>query len=206
MYSKALALCGLGVLAGAGALVDYWPVNIRFPLVTASTSAAPADPERAAHAVTPAARDEFDALLASVSAPSEPVRRLDLDRRPVSDESRTHSVVARYAPLPVVAAVLTVGTPLDVASLPAPAFVTARYELPVIEAAAPADLLRSVPARYVASPYAPPDPMADEDDGFLSSAFRKTGSSIVRTGVKTGTSLAGAVRVMGSVVRRAWPN
>jgi hypothetical protein len=41
---------------------------------------------------------------------------------------------------------------------------------------------------------------------FITSAFRRTGASIVRTGVKTGSSLVDAVRVVGGVVRRALPD
>jgi hypothetical protein len=33
LYAKALAVLGLGLLAGAGALVDYWPVHIGIPAV-----------------------------------------------------------------------------------------------------------------------------------------------------------------------------
>ena len=33
-YAKTLALLGLGVLAGTGALVDYWPASTRFPVVS----------------------------------------------------------------------------------------------------------------------------------------------------------------------------
>ena len=33
LYAKTLALLGLGVLAGTGALVDYWPSGVRLPAV-----------------------------------------------------------------------------------------------------------------------------------------------------------------------------
>jgi len=38
LYAKSLALLGLAVLAGAGALVDYWPVHNDFPAVSFSYS------------------------------------------------------------------------------------------------------------------------------------------------------------------------
>ena len=36
-YAKTLAVLGLGLLAGAGALVDYWPVNEELPVTPAVT-------------------------------------------------------------------------------------------------------------------------------------------------------------------------
>ena len=36
LYAKTLALLGLGVLAGTGALVDYWPSGVRLPAVESS--------------------------------------------------------------------------------------------------------------------------------------------------------------------------
>jgi hypothetical protein len=43
-------------------------------------------------------------------------------------------------------------------------------------------------------------------DGFLGSAFKRTGTSIVKTSMKTGGSIFGAVRVVGSAVRRVLPD
>ena len=43
-YAKTLAVLGLGLLAGAGAIVDYWPVNEEMPTIPAVsglTAAAP---------------------------------------------------------------------------------------------------------------------------------------------------------------------
>ena len=50
----------------------------------------------------------------------------------------------------------------------------------------------------------------DDEDGFITGAFKRTGSTIVRGGVKTGTSVVDAVRVLsgavGGAVRKALPN
>jgi hypothetical protein len=40
-YAKSLALLGLAALAGVGALVDYWPTDIRTPLVARLVVAQP---------------------------------------------------------------------------------------------------------------------------------------------------------------------
>jgi hypothetical protein len=42
LYAKTLAVCGLGLLAGAGALVDYWPVRGDVPAVSPVASLQPA--------------------------------------------------------------------------------------------------------------------------------------------------------------------
>ena len=43
-YAKTLAVLGLGLLAGAGALVDYWPVNEELPAAPAATGLMAAAP------------------------------------------------------------------------------------------------------------------------------------------------------------------
>jgi hypothetical protein len=42
-------------------------------------------------------------------------------------------------------------------------------------------------------------------EGLITGAFKKTGSSLVRTGARTGASIFDAVRVVSGVVRRALP-
>jgi hypothetical protein len=49
------------------------------------------------------------------------------------------------------------------------------------------------------------DADADED-GLLAGALKKTGTSIVKTGVKTGSSLLVAFRAVGGAVRRVLPD
>ena len=39
-YAKTLAVLGLGLLAGAGAIVDYWPVGGRLPAIASPGVAA----------------------------------------------------------------------------------------------------------------------------------------------------------------------
>lgn len=110
-----------------------------------------------------------------------------------------------YASLPSTGMALPMGESLGLAPLPAPALVLASTDLSSFNAH-PIQL--AAPATSRASDVAAFGSPATEQDGsgFFVGAFRKTGSSIVRTGAKTGTSLVGAVRVVGSVVRRALPD
>ena len=188
LYSKALALCGLGVLAGAGALVDYWPVGIRFP---SSASFASDQPTALAPLAVPDDASERVVLRASVSRPA---------RVMANDEPSLN-------PLPVSLSDLDFGRRVDVAELPPPAFVNVRHdEMPLFQGptvvlTAP-DAALSAPHTVLAA-----NVSGDDDrDGFLKTAFRRTGSSILWTGMKTGSSLVGAVRIVSNVVRRALPN
>jgi hypothetical protein len=191
LYSKTLALCGLGVLAGAGALVDYWPVGVRFYI--------PASPELSTPSIASASTAPSDPLLMLAGL-------LDTAREVPSD--RTHVAAAPlfasadYASLPVVAVGYDVGTSVDVQPLPEPAFVHVRNDLPVWSGAA----VHLRAPRSVEFDETFPQAAADSSGGFITGAFRKTGTSIVRTGVWTGSSLVGAVRVVGGMVRRALPD
>lgn len=200
LYSKTLALCGLGLLAGAGALVDYWPVGVRFPL-----AASPVFPAAAVTASDTSVDDPMTVLAGLLAAPAQ---RRATPTQDIININNTRSepvlMLASYESFPTMDLGFDIGTRVDVERLPAPAFVSVRYESSMLPGA-PVQLTGPAPARLDrAFPQA-----ADTDDsggGFLAAAFRKTGTSIVRTGVKTGTSLVDAVRVVGSVVRRALPN
>lgn len=205
LYSKALALCGLGALAGAGAVVDYWPVAVRFPSAPAPVVRDVAVPP------TPRVSDDVFVTLASLldTAPSPAqTRQTPVAPRPYASVRATDvpdRVGESPAPLPVATpGLLRVGTPVALETLPLPAFVSARQEMPE-PAMVPARLAAPVDDRRLEVGMVP---MADTgtEPGMLSSAFRKTGTSIVRTGLRTGTSLVDAVRVVGGAVRRAWPN
>src|SRR5690606_234841 len=63
LYAKTLALCGLGLLAGTGALVDYWPVGMKLPLAVTDPAVRPSPP-----AFLPAVPSAEAVLLASENA------------------------------------------------------------------------------------------------------------------------------------------
>jgi len=186
LYSKALALCGLGVLAGAGALVDYWPVGIRFP---SSPSFASDQTTALAPLAVPHDALERVAVRASVSHPSQVL--------PKDQPS--------LEPLPVSLSDLDFGRQVHVAELPPPVFVNVRREIPLFQGPT---LVLTAPEAATTEPVTvlAANVSDDDRDGFFKTAFRRTGSSIVWTGVKTGSSLIGAVRIVSNVVRRALPN
>jgi hypothetical protein len=194
LYSKALALCGLGVLAGAGALVDYWPVGLRFPLAASPAVASPAGAS-----LTPSDADALSVLAGLLDAP----RQSAVAATGADTLAEPPVLLVSYESLPTTDAGFDIGTPVEIESLPAPAFVNVRNEVPILPGS-PVQLTAPAIAHG-----------ADEDftraasgghGGFITSAFRRTGASIVRTGVKTGSSLVDAVRVVGGVVRRALPD
>lgn len=203
-YAKALALCGLGVLGGFGAVVDYWPVAIRFPGAEAPltrdvppTPAVPGDAwervEQAAAMLAPAAaptasrttrRDTgAPVAVAAAALPSS----IDLVR-PVAALDTGHAAMQRLdAPLPAHLPVIATNRPPSV-----PAAVVTRLDVPSPAASAPA------PSGAVAADIA--------DGGMFGSAMRVTGRSLARSGAATGSSVAGAVRFVGGVFRRALPD
>ncbi len=197
-YAKSLAVCGLGMVAGIGALIDYWPTRpatppVRLPAVARIAAAAPRLPPpnalRVARLAAPPAPsratdsrpdDAAPPVLAFAVATSAPasfggVTPVALTRPPLASiaVAPTDGIPAPELPL----------SPLVVAAIPDAAF------------AVPLDL--SVPA-------------VDTDtasDNFMTGALKKTGSSIAWTGsslVRTGSSIAGAFRAFGSAVRKVF--
>jgi hypothetical protein len=213
LYAKTLALLGLGVLAGAGALVDYWPVGLR--LVPAAPPllqlAGPADsvvvPLRPSDAL-PAAMSHVAAVVPKPN--NRPVPQV------VSFEPPLLAVAETPAPFAELVASESIES-LPAASVAAialsqPAGDSLQDALPetldavlVAESDFPADALVAV------SEWREPVTLADAsasegEDGFIAGALRKTRSSLVRTGALTGASIVDAVRVVGGAVRRALPN
>ena len=202
LYTKALALLGLGVLAGAGALVDYWPSGSSLPR--------PAD-----------ARVSAPGQIVASAAPSEPVRIDAVSSR----TTRPRVVVTRAAvvtspsdtALPTLTPVLipsgALGTTVPLAALTTdtlPVFVdetTVAYAPAAVrdESSAPAYTLVENPTAPVAPAVDRGDGLIFGDDAVITIAFRKTGASIQKASVKTGSSIAGAIRGFGGAVRRALP-
>jgi hypothetical protein len=196
LYAKVAAVLGLGLLALSGAVVDYWPVNGPLPRIATALPV----PERALGRATPA--------ITSFSA--NPVHR--------SARARATSVVA--APPDVVTVAETPVTSLPLADTVITERSASRELTPVVATSVPAqpvpldfpdDLsspsigLHAMAAAVSASHSGAGTVDDTGDDGFLTSTVKKTGTSIVRTGVRTGSSIRGAVRLIGVKVRAVFP-
>jgi hypothetical protein len=186
LYAKALALFGLGLLAGIGALVDYWPTRAALPFV------APLTPRvDLAFAAQPGPAD----LLSAAVQPPPPAR----------------PAITGFRPLPAIrpgAAALPMGSPVTLAA-PAPPAATAPAA-PLIalasEPAAPAPSAQMIILPPLAGPVITSAWPADAEDSSLLDGAKRTGASILRTTAKTGASIFDAVRMLGGTIGRALPN
>lgn len=212
-YAKAMALCGLGMLAGVGAIVDYWPVAIRFPVATVAVPERQPGPRPVPHdAWARLEHVRFDLTGEPAAAGTVVASRPSTTDLPGDVASHTRGDAARRAagaPVPVLAQALPVaaapptlaGTRRVRELAPPPARVFVRD----VRSALPEPQLRPedlAPGRPVAHGGMAADAA---DRGVLTSAFRVTGQSLARTGAVTGASLAGAFRRVGSAVRRVVP-
>jgi hypothetical protein len=188
------------VLAGAGALVDYWPTGITMP---DAGSALVLPPIARAIPVNPAVLR---------TSPIEAGRDTSLASREMAQTAAVVPASASrhgLATLPIViAADLRVGSEVGIT---APAVrMAALTSAPTdpIEPRTDASYEPYMLGAGNAGQYVEPATLMtdDEPDGFISGAFKKTGTSIVKTGVRTGASIVDAVRVVGGAVRRALPN
>lgn len=195
-YAKAMAVTGLGVLAGVGALVDYWPTPLGVPHVphVAARSAAVGPPTLSAPSQIPVTIDRPvapRAVLASLSvstmtaAPAAVVVPAVFERTP---PVTAPVEIASLEPIALQGAI----------DLPAPPVWLS--DLPVATApTVPAEILASLP-RTVAA--------VDDSDGLFTGAFKKTGSSLATAGTKAGTGLAIAARVVGGAfsdaLKKVW--
>ena len=197
LYAKTLALFGLALLAGVGALVDYWPASGALPVV-ASPMPGPV-PVR----LPDLASIDVDTLKRAAAAPTAPraarprpalVRRVPVNR-PVDVALHALPLVPVVDDIPVTDAV-TLGEP------PLPAAVT-----PVVATRLPAPEIELPPAPVPGfGPSQPGSAGGDGSaDGFFdnaTSAFKKTGESIVNTTVKTGSSIIKAFGVVGGAFKK----
>jgi hypothetical protein len=190
LYAKTLALLGLGVLAGAGALVDYLPVGVRLP---------DANP---ALTLPPIAR----ALpVRAVRIPSEIGLRAAA-RQTVPEPASVARFDQTVTPLPIAqTASLEVGRPVRLYAPVYRSIAVASFSEPSSDelagVAGDDGLIESqwLPERIAF------DATQAPDDGFFTAAVKKTGSSIVRTGARTGASIVDGLRAVGGAVRWALP-
>ena len=187
-YAKGMALLGLGLLAGTGALVDYWPARGQMPLVA------------------PSGRD----TLVQLAATSHPDPLLIVVPPPAA--TRRAPAPTSAGPVPVLlvsAAPLVGGVPVALMAPRAESVPDPVVEpMAVLASVAPAT---TVSASLILPPLATPRHIAswstDSDDGgFLTGAVKRTGASILRTSARAGASVFDAFRSLGGAVKRALPN
>jgi hypothetical protein len=203
LYAKALALVGLGALAMVGALVDYWPTRVPMPAVSQASLTSPDDGLQA----IPAA-----ALSDMVPATPEPadVVRLAAVRTPVVSETSTEPrraaravLVSRGMDAVAIPAIRLTRPPAEMIEEPDALALAAAFDTDGVELSIqPPDVVLASTHTALAAGV----DTTDEDGSLFTGAFKRTGSSIVRTGVKTGASIFDALRVVSGAVRRALPD
>ena len=223
LYAKTIAVCGLGMLAVAGALVDYWPTGVVMPAVgpalatpqLASALPVPASAlEAPALDVPVAPRDTRDVRRAGLRA-GQDVRGAErqLGRSEIQDAQPfvAESASPRTFALDVTpASSVAYGEAVAVAEPAAP-----MLRAGVAYAALGQEIAFSAPesrtddtlvaALHPAAPVASP---SDTGNGFISGAadtFRKTGSTIANAGSKAGAAIIGGFRSMTGAMRRVNP-
>ena len=198
--AKVLAIAGLGVLAGVGALVDNWPTGSNVPPIMAGRVARPEVP-----VLTPAS-----VAASSDSQAFAPMAALPMTRRaqaiaqpavvepaftiaaagalPIGEVVQLGAVEATVAPPPVPIPVPAMNVPAEIISLPAP---------PVLTLAE--NRASSTPS------FAPAFTPADSDPGFVMGTLRKTGSGIAKGGAATGASIMDAFRGVAGAFKKVTP-
>ena len=198
LYAKVIAVVGLGVLAGAGALVDYWPSGGTLPRV-ATEKGGPAIagplPVAAVGTVAELPRPSvgrtarIQSLAAEAAQPSSP-RTADLNTLaslPLADSIDLTGSAAAALVAPPVALQPSVPTSAQ-----------EQNDVPVSDVNSNA---------FTNSPVLLSAVSVSEDDGegFIIGAAKKTRDSIVRTGRKTGASIFDAFRFVGGAMKKALP-
>lgn len=184
LYAKTMAVIGLGLLAGAGAVVDYWPVGNTLPALKAA--AVPRSP-------VPVLVQNLNQVI-----PSPVVAPRLVARAPIRP-ANVGSAVFLQASFPIVPATLT---ELNVAPEPPP---VPAWDLVPVDAMFPEALTDSlISVVLLTAGPAPPQP-APASTGFIGGALKKTKDSILRTGAVTGASIADAFRGVVSAFKKVSP-
>jgi hypothetical protein len=168
-YAKTLAVVGLGLLAGAGAIVDYWPVGSPLPVVQSAALPTP---------VAPVLAQRLDLQV--------PLPRAEGPARARAALRAANLGTARFltATLPALVPTRTVSPVVD----PAPASVAAVPDVSLSVSDGLAELLE--PQQMAWHEVEPPRLQMAPASGLIGGALRKTKDSIVRTGAATGSTLA----------------
>jgi hypothetical protein len=200
-YAKTLAVVGLGLIAGAGAVVDYWPVSRPLPAVDDRLAlfTAPALPQNLAQDIPLPAPVVTHAAL---TPPPAVIRPQHVTWPAFAQPSAVLAAAGllkpktRTVPAPVIP---TDQLPLTTATIDLVAQVGEPIALAAYAIApAPAEAAD----RRSAGPIAPDRP---GQPGFLGGALKKTKDSIVRTGAATGASIADAFKGLFGAMKKVSP-
>jgi hypothetical protein len=201
--AKVLAIAGLGVLAGIGALVDYWPTGTNVPAIQAGSLARPGVPVPTPASVAAAREIEIET---TVPLPALPVTR----------RARSVTQPATLEPVATIAAAgaLPIGEPLPLAAVelsltqvvpsapPAPA--TSAPAEPIALPAPP--VIASVENRTPYTPsFAPTFVAPESEPGFVMGTLKKTGAGIAKGSAVTGASIMDAFRGVAGAFKKVSP-
>jgi hypothetical protein len=198
LYAKTLALLGLGVLAGAGALVDYWPSGVRLPAVESSFT-----------------QPEFSLALAVPDQPFAPEVTVAttprLHRRPMALPVVDLATLIPGATELVFPDALN-GDIIQTVAVSRPShlvpveFAQEESSGPIGEEVSLSEPTAPWTESVLAMSSAPVALSEADDHGLFAGVVKATKSSLVLTGRKTGASIMGAFRVVSGAVRKALPN
>lgn len=183
---------GLGLLAGAGALVDYWPADVRLPR-TASISLRPSLARAYSvpqtmpvvdFAIEPTRQATPVATVAVATTPVLGLERLSAD---ISDDLAAPAESPTFDVVPAVAR----SAPAQQVALSLPA------------ATEPPDTSYTEPLRqFSTGPNSSDGSFFSDAMKMASGSLANAGGSIVSAGVKTGQSVAGAFRAAAGAVKK----
>jgi hypothetical protein len=188
LYAKTLAVLGLGLLAGAGAVVDYWPVGSSTPAISSPSLPHPEVPALTQNLdltipAPTAGRPRVVAVHGTIPARNVGHARFSM----VAVEPRaTESIAQAAAPLPAL------GAPID-SQWPSMLSASNWTQLAV-------DLEVAPPINAAPAP------------GIIGGALRKTKESLVRassvtgsTIAVTGSTIADAIKGVGGAFKKVTP-
>jgi hypothetical protein len=197
LYAKALALFGLSLLAGAGAIVDYWPVSGAVPRVVTVPNRLPSVARLPLAASVGVAAPAL-ARVPQTAVPHAASVTPDLVSTPATSELFMSMPVEPAMPIgePVGLTIPTVPVMIPAPANDAPASEVELAQLPLTWARERTN--GSVgPSLLTAS--------QQVDDGFFSGALKKTRDSIMKTGAATGASIADAFRGVANAFKKVSP-
>jgi hypothetical protein len=194
LYAKAVALVGLGLLACAGAIVDYWPV--------------PGDPPRVARVARVLPPEAAIPALAKVGLPAALAgERVTARQRLFAPAGTTSSQSGEVFLSLAAVSSQPLGEPIE---LPAP---PGAHAVASEAAAEPrgdqpetaGSTLQREPKPVMPAPSVLQLASNPPADGLITGALKKTGESIVRTGAATGASIVDAFRGVFGAFKKVSP-